>query len=187
MGVGTDTPGAVRQLLFVVGNVLEQLGAVVGRYAGVHHQRHGGRGDMRHQREVSLGVVGQLFVQKLVGHERVAQGQHEGIAIGRGLGHGVGAQNAGGAAPVVDEHGLAEPGAELLADQPRDDVGSTARIEWNDQFDWFCGVGLCPHAGGHQSRGAGAQCQQVPAVQGVSRGQVPRDMVQVGHVVSGCL
>jgi len=56
-------------------------------------------------------------------------------AVGRGLGDRVGADIAARARAVLDHDLLAETGAELLRDDPRDDVGAAAGREGDDQAD----------------------------------------------------
>ena len=93
----------------------------------------------RDGREVLQGVVGQRLVQRRVG--RVADVGHEqGVAVGRGLGDDVGADDAARAAAVLDHHGLAEVFGERRHDAARDDVGAAAGRGGDDEADGFVRV-----------------------------------------------
>jgi hypothetical protein len=67
-----------------------------------------------------------------IGRDRA---EADGVAIGRGLGHGVHADVAARAAAVVDEHRLAELFRHLLAHGARHQVGGAAGRVGHDEAD----------------------------------------------------
>ncbi len=66
----------------------------------------------------------------------------ERVAVGRGLGDGVGADAAVGARTVVDDHALAEFTAHPFSQHAADIVGHAAGCERHDQLDRLVRVGL---------------------------------------------
>ena len=133
--VGADAVRAVRHLALVGGHVLEQFRPGLGRHAGVDHQHQRRHGDAVDHGQVLLRVVRQLGVEELVGHQRVGQAQHDGVAIGRRLGHRVGADDAGRARLVVDHHRLTQLRRQLLPDHARHHVGGATGLEGHDHLD----------------------------------------------------
>ena len=100
---------------------------------GLERRRH-----QRHQRdrlEILERIVGELGVEERVHHQRAVDRQQQRVAVGLGLGHGLGADDGVGAGAVVDDDLLAEVLAHLLADQPAEHVGRSARRERHDQRD----------------------------------------------------
>jgi hypothetical protein len=82
------------------------------------------------------------------------------VAVGLGLGHDLGADDAAGARSVVDHHLLSQAGAEMLADQPRHDVEHAgARGERHDDAQRTVGIGLRQHrrAGSQRDQGDGRE------------------------------
>ena len=67
--------------------------------------------------------------------------QH-GVAIRRGLGDQVVAENAARAGAVFHHHLLAPRFGEFGGDQPANDVGAAACRVGHDEADWFVRVGL---------------------------------------------
>ena len=102
----------------------------------------------RHRREVAAGVVRRVAEDVRVGDETVEHRQQR-VAVGRRLGHGVGADDAAGAGAIVDDYRLAEHFRELRRDRARDDVGDAARRRRHDHADRFGRVILrhCGRAG----------------------------------------
>src|SRR5215207_304603 len=64
------------------------------------------------------------------------------MPVGRGLGDCIGADDAAGAGPVVDDNGLAERLLEIRLDQSRDRVVEPARRERDDNADGPVRIGL---------------------------------------------
>ncbi len=82
--------------------VAHELLEVVHRQLGRDQQRQRLHRGARDRREVAQGVVGQLAVERAVDHRHAGVGEHQRVAVGRALGHGVGAHRAAGAGLVVD-------------------------------------------------------------------------------------
>ena len=66
----------------------------------------------------------------------------QGVSIGRRFGDNVDADNALGAAAIVEHQRLTQLCAGFIADAARDDVGGAAGGEGDDQADGAGGVGL---------------------------------------------
>ena len=100
-----------------------ELGDRPGRHVGIddqHVRRVGDQADGNEiAREIGLGVGVEVAGDGLRGHGA----QEEVVAVGGQARRDVHAQGAAGAGPVVDHHALRELVAQLLADQPRQDVG----------------------------------------------------------------
>ncbi len=125
--------GSVRQLALVRLHVSQQLLHVVYGNRRVHHQRDGCGRNLGHQREILLRFVGQFGVEELVDQHRGAERQQQGVAVGRGLGDGIGAQDAGGTTLVIHHHGLTDALGQGLAHGAGDDVRSAASVERHNQ------------------------------------------------------
>ena len=90
--------------------------------AGHQHVRH--RGDAGDRREIAHRVIGAVLDQALVGGVGLVGAEDQGVAVGLGMRHRVGADDAGAARPVLHHDRLAEIG--LLGDQPRQQVDRPA-------------------------------------------------------------
>ena len=87
-----------------------------------------------------------MDIQRRVGG--VARKYHQqGVAVGRGLRCHPGADGAAGAGAVVDDHGLAELGADTVADHPRQQIGDAADPGRHDDLDGVIGI-ILRHRGG---------------------------------------
>jgi hypothetical protein len=97
---------------------------------------------LRHRRQILERVVGHARAQAGIDHVR---GDHdaERVAVGRGLGHRVGADHGARAGFVLDDHRLAPHLLHLGGDQPADDIGRAAGRERDDQTDGLDGKLLC--------------------------------------------
>ena len=84
----------------------DQLGHRVRRHLRVHQQHVRNRGDHRDRHELRR-VVGQARVQQPVDHQRRRRRGEQRVAVRIGLEHRVGADVAGGARAVLDDHRLA--------------------------------------------------------------------------------
>ena len=97
-----------------------------------HDQRRGA-----HQRdvgEVLERVVGQFWIEGWIDRMRRDDGA-EGVAIGRGLGDHIGADDGVGARLVLEHDGLAERIGNLLADEAGHQIGVAARRVRHDHSD----------------------------------------------------
>ena len=133
---------------------------------GVGHQHVGHHGQQAHRGKVLDGVVTQLAVQRLVGGHADG-GDHQRVAIARLLGHEVGTNVAARAGLVLDDEGLAQRLASLLAQRARNGVHGAARREGHHPADGLAGPGgsRCLGAGcrqGGRGQGAGQQGQRLP-------------------------
>ena len=90
------------------------------------HQEERAALEQHDRREIALDVVGQLLLQRHVHRERSEVAHAEGVAVGRRLCHGVGADHATRARAVLDHHRLAERLRELGADLARAQVAEAA-------------------------------------------------------------
>ena len=87
-------------------------------------------------------IVGELAVEKRIHDERAVDRHQQRVAIGRGLGDGLGADDGVGARPVVDDDLLAQIFAHLLAHEAAEKIGGAARRERNDERDLARRIGL---------------------------------------------
>ncbi len=110
--------------------ILQRLQRAVRR----HDQHRGDGARVEYRREVLARVEIQAFVDTGVDGER-AVGHQQGAAVRCGLGHGMGADVAAGARPVLHHHGLAQALLQLLAQAPRQQVRAAARRKGHDDGD----------------------------------------------------
>jgi hypothetical protein len=107
----------------------------------MNHQDTGNAGDLRDRREVALGIVAELGIERRNDTEgRIAHEQR--VTIGRRLRDKLGAECGCGARPVVDHDLLAEQLGKLGRDRARGDVGPATRRERDDQPYRPVGIGL---------------------------------------------
>ncbi|MCY1223816.1 hypothetical protein D9M72_359560 [compost metagenome] len=109
------------------------------------HQRHHMR--QCHRLEALDGVVRQLAHHAGI-DGMAARHQRQRVTVRGGLCHQVGADDAGGAAAVVDHHRLAPGFGQLLADQARGKVDGAAGGSGHDDGDGLGGIALGAGAGG---------------------------------------
>ncbi|MPM72283.1 hypothetical protein SDC9_119256 [bioreactor metagenome] len=124
---------------------------------GVGDQDVGHHGQHAHGREVLDRVIAELAVQRLVGGHADG-GNHQRVAVGRGLGHEVGADVAARAGAVLDDEGLAQRARGLLAQGAGDGIHGAARREGHDPANGLArpvGLGRLGMGGG----GQGAQAE----------------------------
>ena len=95
--------------------------------------RHGD--EQTDRSEVLDHVEWQLGVDVRIDCERTGRGNDERVAIGGRLGDVIDADNAVGAATVVDHHRVVHPLVELLRQRPRHDVDRSARGIRHDDAD----------------------------------------------------
>ena len=107
-------PGAHAQLAGFLLGISDQFRHGFHRQRAVDGQHRARHGDVGHLAQVGARVVGQLLVEGEVGGDRAGDGQQQRVAIGRRLGHIVGADDAAGAAFVFHHHGLSQPFAQAF-------------------------------------------------------------------------
>jgi hypothetical protein len=109
------------------------------RRAGMADQDFRHFGDDRNRDKVFLGVVGQRGLQRRV-DRMVGGGQQQRVAVGRGLRHGVGRDDAAGAGLVLDDERPAEIVGHFRRDHAGDNVHRPARRKRQDQADRLFGI-----------------------------------------------
>lgn len=117
--------------------------------AGQHHLQ---LRKIRDRREV-LQRIGQLAEQMRVEREDAVIAQQQGVAIGGGLGHEAGRDDLVAPGPVVDQHRLLPPGAQLLGHAACENVGDAPCGVGQDQGDRPVRKGLRRAAQRHQRAG----------------------------------
>ena len=88
-------------------------------------------------REAFRRIVFQVRIERRRRRLRPHVADRDGVAVRRGLGGAGHAEAAAGAADVLDDEGLAERAAHVLADQAGDDIGRPAGGERHDDGDRF--------------------------------------------------
>ena len=111
----------------------------------MYHQHKTAVAHQRHRREIALGMVGQFAVHARIDGEAVADNQ-KGMAIGRRFRGEIGADDAVGAAAVVDHHRMAQVLAELAHQRARDNVVGAAWRKRHHETQRAAGVALCVRA-----------------------------------------
>ncbi len=119
-------------ILFGVGDELRHR---VGRHRRVHFHHHRQIGDQRQHPEVFHRIVRQLLVEHRIEHEDRRRRDEQRVTVGLGAGHGFGGDGALRTGLVLDDDRLLQVPAEILADQPAEDIGRTARGIGNDELD----------------------------------------------------
>ncbi len=166
MAGGADGGGPERVFLRVLADELEEVLEVVGRHArrGAHDQRS--VGEQRHRGEVLHHVVGHALVEERIDDVHRG-GQQQGVAVGRRLGDGVGADRSGRAAgAVLDDEVLPHRLVELLHQDAGDAVDRSAGRERHHHGDRARGVGL-GRCGRGCERGEGdGECRNASSLMG---------------------
>ena len=122
-------------------------------------------GDHTDRREIALGVVRQFFVKTGVHRMRAGECDQR-IAVGWRFGHDIGADDATGTGPVLDDEWLAECLCELLTGDTGDAINRATRRVTDDKAHRFVWVRLrlCLAAKGKvKSNGSGGQCGKTAA------------------------
>ncbi|MNQ81412.1 hypothetical protein D3C85_964340 [compost metagenome] len=150
----------VAQLVRVLSGVGDQLLHVVGGHRRVHHQDVGQVADTDDGREAGFRVVALLLVQADIDGQRAGGAEQDGVAVGLGVGHVLGADVAAGAAAVLDDDVLLERLSEFFGQAARQGVGGAARRKGHDQRDGANGrVGVRSERGSRDGGGRGRQQQ----------------------------
>ncbi|MNT30522.1 hypothetical protein D3C72_1663200 [compost metagenome] len=146
------------------------------RQCRIHDQQVGHRHQHGHRREILARLVRQVGIERGIDRDGADIAHHDGVAIGRLLGHVVSADIAAGACLVLHHHGLPEPFPQLLADDSRQHVGgSTGRVRDNP-FDRLARPGIAGPGGrpGHDCSRAGQRGTENGALHVVSCGGAAR-------------
>ena len=133
---------------------LDQLLERPGRQRGIDGEHGGLVGELADRHDVVQRIERRLVQDRI---DRVAARDGEiGVAVGGCLDRGLGAEIAAGAGLVLDDHGLAEPRAHLLGDQPAGEVRAAARRERRHELDRprRPGLGRGPAGDAQHRRGA---------------------------------
>ena len=141
---GGDARGAVADLAGLCPRALDQRGDVVHAELLRHHRRVVDADQAGDRDEILLDVERQLVLRIEDGIDDVGPGfrEHHGVAVGRGVGHLLRADDVRAAALVLDNDllppFLGQPGAH----RARQDVGDAAGRGGNHEGDVARGVGL---------------------------------------------
>ena len=139
----------------------DEVGGRGERRARIHHQHIGAgrRGD--DTGEIAHRIERQVAVE--AGHRgEPAVRQQQGVAVGARMGRRLHADDAAGAAAIVDHDGGAEVRRQRLAEHARHGIDRAARRERHDEADRALGIGgRCRPR--HQRAGAGEAGQEFAA------------------------
>jgi len=124
VGVGS---GADNQFARPVFGALDQLRYRLDWQRRIDHQRESHLRRQRDRHEVLARVVGQAFVDSGIGGQRCAGCQKQCVAVGWRLGQGNRRDHCAAAGPVLDQHRLAEPLRQLLANGTGNEIDSAPR------------------------------------------------------------
>ncbi|MNS48014.1 hypothetical protein D3C72_805710 [compost metagenome] len=124
-----------RILLRVDDQVRQRLDVVLLGEFIVHHQHVRHRRHDRHRREILDRVVRQVGEQPGVDGVRGHRAHDQRVAVGRRLGHQIGADIAARARPVLHDHGLAERTAHLFGQHAGHGVQRAAGRVRHDKAD----------------------------------------------------
>ena len=137
---GAGAGGGVVETRGLRFGIFDELLDVVHRQRVVHHQHQRDRRDLRDRDEILHGVI-RLLLQAGVDRE-CDRGDHQHMAVGRGLCHQIGADTAAAARTIVDDGRLPPAIGQPLRDEPRDRVGGAAGDERHHQLDLPARIGL---------------------------------------------
>ncbi|MCY1546509.1 hypothetical protein D9M68_825090 [compost metagenome] len=127
--------GAVEQLAGLGLGIGQQLAHVAHRQVVVDHQHVGVVDQRRQRREVLHRVEGHAALHVRVDGDGRARAEEQHRTVGRRLGHGVAAERAGGAGPVVHDHLRAQLLAQRGREQARGAVHRPAGRIAHHQLD----------------------------------------------------
>ena len=113
------TGGAVVDLPGPGAAVVDEFFQAVHGHLGVDQQGQRLHGGARNRHKVGERGVGQAAVERGVDDHDAGVGQHQGVAIGRGLHHLLRPHRAACAGFVVHQHRLTQHALQLVAQEPR--------------------------------------------------------------------
>ena len=114
---------AERQLAGIGLRVGDQFGGASHRHVRIDHQDVGRRGDQRHRRELARDVE-RAALPARERQDRAGRGHQQRVAVGRRGDHLPRADQAGGARPVLGNHGLAPRGLQAGREHAAEHVGA---------------------------------------------------------------
>ena len=157
----------------------DDLAAGSPRLLRVDHQDDRALGEQPDRREALQRVVAGVLVDHRADDLAGRATHQQRGAVGLGARRFAGAQRVAGAAPVVDDEALAEPGRELLGQQPRHHVDHAAGDRRHDDLHRAARDRSAPaRAGARKRQRAGAQSNRqngaaptpLPTLRSASRG-----------------
>ena len=123
---------------------------------GIDQERQ--RSHQHQGREVLVHVEGQIGHEDRVDADVAGGAKKDGVPIGRGLGHQIGAQHTGHTRLVVDDDRLTQGLRQLGRDGAGHDINAAARRKANHDAHRLGGKGLGPGRGqGHGQPHGGQQ------------------------------
>ncbi len=127
MRAGAIAGRAVVQLARLPLRERDQFLQVLHRQVVSHHKgvREGARA--RERGEIRDGIIARLLHQQHVVAMRLVVAEGDGVAIGLGLRHGARADGARSPGTVFNDHLLFQVFLDIRSDDPRDDIGWSAR------------------------------------------------------------
>src|ERR1017187_4969092 len=147
--------------------VRDEFGDVRIRRIGAHHQQRGRCARERERDEIARRVEGELAEQRGVDRECADGTERERLAVGRGLGHELGADVAAGAGFVLDHDRLLQLLGQGLSENASGDVGRGAGAEGDDHADRPGRVVLRAGKRGDGAGEAGCECKQNAQLHGM--------------------
>ena len=117
---------------FCIGN---QLGHGLCRKRRIDHQRVRSVADQADRRKILARIVADILVERRPDRERAGIAEQQRVAVRIALRHGLGADRAAGAGPIVDHNFFTEQFAHLVGDAAAHDRGAATRRERNHQRD----------------------------------------------------
>ena len=134
---------------------VHELLHIARRYLVVDHQDQLAAGDLRDEAQVAVHVVGNLVEHVGQRQDRRRVRDQQGVAVGLGARHHVGAEHAGCPRLVLDDEGRAQPAPHFLAQGARQGIGGAARRLRHDKGDRPAGKRL-----GRLQRSTRQRCRQ---------------------------
>ncbi len=146
---------------------------------GMHRQHVEGDVDGGDRHQVPQQRIGPVRDQRLVRRMGIRH-QQQGLAIGCGLRHRIGADDRAAAGPVLDHHRLAERLGQRVGQEPRCDIGGAAEAEGHHDAERPAWPGRRrlrrgTQRGAHGSAQGGNRGGERPAAHGVSPCLSPQD------------
>jgi hypothetical protein len=162
VAAGTGAAGAEQQLRLVRPRISDELAQIVGGKIRTGDENGGRERDQADRREVAHGIVGRVFVERLILRQHAGGAEQERVAVRGRACDPRRAGDAAGAGNILDHHLHAEALAHARRDDARDHVGRAAGRVRHDHTDRPCRPLL---RGGRNDRGreqdCGCQCFQV--------------------------
>ena len=130
------------------------------RHLGIDRDHLRRLADRRHRQELLERVERHLLLHERIDHELPGEHDAERVAVRRRLGDRQRRDRAGGGGAVLDHDRLAGLAGDVVAEQPRAEIGDAAGGEADDQADRLVGIILDAIL---RLRGAGAGATAISA------------------------